>query len=113
AYVENAYSLTSDVSLVAAVQAVTAERRRDITALDNPSLLPTYFRDVDYARRYTGISPKLGVLWQATDHTQLYANVSSSYEPPTALEFYNSEGVTSAQKATTVELGSRGTGDVL
>lgn len=107
-YLENTYSLTSALSIVAAVQAVSAERKRDITALRNPRGLPGYFKDVDYAKRYNGISPKLGMLWQASRNTQLYANISRSYEPPTALEFYHSTGTTSAQKATTYEIGSRG-----
>lgn len=107
-YIENTYAWNSTLSIVAALQAVSAERRRDITALRNPRLLPAYFKDVDYAKRYNGISPKLGVLWQVGDDAQVYANVSRSFEPPTALEFYNAEGTTEAQRATTFEIGSRG-----
>src|SRR5690606_15206231 len=109
-YLENSYSLTPEFSIVAAMQAVSAERQRDITALRNPGGLPPYFKNVDYAERYNGFNPKLGVLWTATKKTHFYANLSRSYEPPTALEFYNAQGTTSAQKGTTVEIGSRGTG---
>ena len=74
----------------------------------NPRGSPTYFKNVDYDRRYSGVNPKLGLLWQTDATTQWFANISRSYEPPTAIEFYNSDGTTSAQKATTVELGTRG-----
>lgn len=107
-FLENSYCVTSTMAIITAVQAVSAHRSRDITALRNPRGLPTYFKNVDHDRRYNGINPKLGVLWQADATTQWFANISRSYEPPTAIEFYNSEGTTSAQKATTVELGTRG-----
>lgn len=109
-YAENAYELTPALSLVTAVQAVTAKRQRKITAFNNPRAIPYYFKDVDHSKRYSGLSPKLGLLWQLNNHTQLYANLSRSYEPPSELEFYHSRGTTSAQKATTLEIGSRGTG---
>ena len=107
-YLENTYSLTPALSLTAAMQAVTALRRRGITALRNPQGLPSYFKDVDHGRRYNGFSPKLGLLWQASADAQIYANLSRSFEPPTTLQFYNSQGTTEAQKATTLEVGTRG-----
>lgn len=107
-YLENAYTLTPTLSLMTAIQAITAKRQRKITVFNNPQGLPYYFKNVDYAKRYSGLNPKLGLLWQMDDHTQLYANLSRSYEPPTELEFYHSRGTTSAQKATTLEIGSRG-----
>ncbi len=109
-YLENTYPLTPALSLTAALQAVTALRRRSITALRNPRGLPSYFKDVDHGRRYNGFSPKLGLLWQASADAQIYANLSRSFEPPTALQFYNSQGTTEAQKAATLEVGSRGSG---
>src|SRR5690606_24060746 len=41
-YLENTYFVTPALSITAAVQAVTAERKRDITALNNPRGLPSY-----------------------------------------------------------------------
>ena len=107
-YLENTFELNSTVSLMAGTQFVSAYRERGITALRNPRALPSYFKNVDYAQRYTGFSPKLGVLWQASPSAQLYANISRSYEPPTAIEFYHSRGTVDAQKATTIEVGTRG-----
>ncbi|WP_017524091.1 TonB-dependent receptor family protein [Pusillimonas noertemannii] len=107
-YLENSYSLTPALSVSAAMQAITAQRRRGITALRNPQALPTYFKDVDQDRRYNGFSPKLGLLWQVAPKAQIFANLSRSFEPPSTLQFYNTEGTTEAQKATTWEVGSRG-----
>lgn len=107
-YLENTFEVTSSVSFMAGTQFVSAYRQRDITALRNPRALPSYFKNVDYAQRYTGFSPKAGLLWQASPSTQLYANISRSYEPPTAIEFYNSRSTVEAQKATTIEVGTRG-----
>lgn len=61
---------------------------------------PTFDRD------YDRLSPKLGLRWDS-DGTQVYANVSGSYEPPT---FSETGGATPnrPQTATTFELGSRG-----
>lgn len=107
-YLENTYALTPTLSVMTAIQAITAKRQRKITVFNNPQGLPYYFKNVDHSKRYNGVNPKLGLLWQTDEHTQLYANLSRSYEPPTELEFYHSHGTTSAQKATTLEIGSRG-----
>lgn len=107
-YLENAYSISPSLSMVSALQGVTAKRHRKINMLRNPQGLDSYFKNVDYTKRYSSLNPKLGLLWQPISNTQFYGNISRSYEPPTALEFYNSSGTTSAQKATTFEVGSRG-----
>lgn len=62
-------------------------------------------------RTYTGFSPRLGLLWQPTQHRQLFANLSRSFEPPTFSELnQNLVGFVplAAQKATTLEFGGRG-----
>lgn len=113
-YLENSYALTPRLALIAAAQAVTAKRKREIIALRNPSpQIPSspfyqHFKNVDHSERYNGWSPKLGLLWQVNDHSQLYTNLSRSYEPPSLIEFYNDHGTTAAQKATTWEVGVRG-----
>ena len=107
-YLENSYALTPRLALVTAAQAVTAQRKRQITVLNNQYLPAPYFKDVDHNKRYNGWSPKLGLLWQVNEHNQLYTNLSRSYEPPSLIEFYNAHGTTAAQKATTWEVGTRG-----
>ncbi len=113
-YLENSYALTPRLALITAAQAVTAKRKREIIALRNPSpqIPPSpfyqHFKNVDHSEHYNGWSPKLGLLWQVDDHSQLYTNLSRSYEPPSLIEFYNTRGTTAAQKATTWEVGARG-----
>lgn len=113
-YLENSYALTPRLALITAAQAVTAKRRREITALRNPfpqipqSPFYQHFKNVDHSERYNGWSPKLGLLWQVNEHSQLYTNLSRSYEPPSLIEFYNAHSTTTAQKATTWEIGARG-----
>ncbi len=67
-----------------------------------------------YDRSYDNVSPKIGVRWDdAAKNTQVYANVSGSYEPPSFSETATGTGASSAareaQTATTFELGTRGT----
>jgi iron complex outermembrane receptor protein len=65
-----------------------------------------------YDRDFDNIAPKLGLRWDnAARNTQLYANVSGSYEPPS----FSESGVSGAtvvanraQEALTYEVGTRG-----
>jgi iron complex outermembrane recepter protein len=65
-----------------------------------------------YDRDYDNISPKLGLRWDnAAKDTQLYANVSGSFEPPSLSEGGTTGAVVvanKAQTATTFEIGTRG-----
>ncbi len=63
--------------------------------------------DDSYERRYAQFSPKLGILWQATDSLQLYSNLSRAFEPPTFSETSPSRAL-NAQESTTFEVGGRG-----
>jgi iron complex outermembrane receptor protein len=65
-------------------------------------------------KTYRGLSPRLGLLWDAVETLQLFANVSQAVEPPTFSELTQSiPGVSGladidAQRSTTLEVGSRG-----
>ena len=109
-HLEHRYAIDPRFSLISGVQAVTAERVRRIDVLRNPRGAPNYFRNVDFSRRYNGVSPKIGALWHAADSVHVFANLSRSYEPPTNLEFYAGDTTTAAQKGTTLELGMRAAG---
>lgn len=62
-----------------------------------------------YDRDYDRFSPKLGLRWDnAARDTQVYANVSGSYEPPSFSESGTPVVANKAQTATTLELGTRG-----
>lgn len=61
---------------------------------------------------FDGVSPKLGLLWQAAPGVGLFATVARSFEPPSFGELVNvgGDGLArlEAQEATSLELGSRG-----
>lgn len=64
-------------------------------------------------RKYYGISPKIGSLYELDKHTQIFANLSGAYEPPTFSESRqtSNSGLAdiSAQKSYTFEIGTRRT----
>lgn len=97
AFVENQLALGRGFTLVAAVSAALNDRRHDTTFGAAP----------DYDLRHARLMPKLGVRFDAPD-VQLYANVSSSYEPPSFSESLTLNTPRDAQTATTFELGTRG-----
>ncbi len=66
---------------------------------------------------WTAFSPKVGLLWDIAPQTQVFANVSRSFEPPSFGELVNPLGggaglvQLAAQTATTFEIGTRGRTD--
>ena len=63
--------------------------------------------DGSYERRYAQFSPKLGILWQATESIQAYSNLSRAFEPPTFSETSSTRQLL-GQESTTFEVGTRG-----
>jgi len=106
-FVENSHYLTPDVALVTGAQAVRARRTGAIDIVAEPTYFPI-FTPSSGAATYSGVSPKLGLVWTLRPEAQLFANLSRSYEPPTSVEFQNAAGILQAQRATTLELGTRG-----
>jgi iron complex outermembrane recepter protein len=98
AFTEDQIVLRPGITLVLGVSAARNERRSDQTIGPTP----------DYALSYDRVMPKLGLRWDHGD-TQIYANVSGSYEPPSFSETLTLNTARNAQKATTWELGTRGT----
>jgi len=101
-FAENQYYLLPSTALIAGAQAVQAKRR-----LEDHFLVDG---DNSVDRTYRRIAPKIGVRQEFTPNIQVYGNVSGSYEPPTFGELAGGPNVTpvSAQRATTVEIGTRG-----
>jgi len=73
--------------------------------------------DQSDSKLYTGLNPKLGVLWQASQSITGFANISRSFEPPTFSEYVQSPAFgqpsepysdLESQSAWTLEVGSRG-----
>lgn len=102
-HAENQHAVREDLDLVIGLQAVRAQRNFEdlwITSSGNES----------YGQDYSHVNPKLGLLWAWQPQVQFFANVSGSYEPPTFSELGggNAPVLNRAQRATTLELGSRG-----
>jgi iron complex outermembrane receptor protein len=106
-FAENQYRITTDWALIAGAQAMRTTRvqedRFPANGLNNDA------RD----KTYRGFSPKLGFLYDYAPKVQFFGNVSRSFEPPSFSEL--ASGITiaptlaDAQKATTFEIGTRGT----
>lgn len=109
-YAEEQHYLTDKLSLLAGASFTYAVRNFDDNFLSDAN--GDQSRDQDYY----GFSPKLGVLYDLDERSQLFANVSRSFEPPTSVEIVGLGGPTGdvltreldAQTATTVEVGTRG-----
>jgi iron complex outermembrane recepter protein len=100
---------TSSLGLSAARVTRQSTRLGTFNAVGAPLADPA---GTTYDRTYDQLSPKLGLRWDnAPRDTQLYANVSGSFEPPS----FGEGGATGAvvvanraQTATSYELGTRG-----
>jgi iron complex outermembrane receptor protein len=109
-YVEDQFHVIPEVAVIAGVQATWSTREYDDEFLSNGD----QSGEVDY----DAVNPKLGVLWHTTATTQVFGNVSRSYEPPSFGElglFPTPVGPATrfptdidAQSAWTVEVGTRG-----
>lgn len=106
-FLQDQFSLTDSLSLIPGLQ-VAYSKRRQKDIFPEPRAI---------SDNYTGVSPKFGVLWQATQAVQLFGNVNRSFEPPIAgfgPNFFTNDPITGAinkldaQTATTVEIGTRG-----
>ncbi len=101
--------LKPDWAVVAGAQALRTARDQVDNFISAPAGDETRSKD------YAGFSPKLGVLYDYSSDIQMFANVSRSFEPPSFAELTSvvpivgSLRFADAQKATTFELGSRGT----
>lgn len=109
AYGETSMAFVERTWLVLGLQAVSATR----DAADNLAVAGDQSGD----DTFTALNPKAGILWEADDQIQVFANLSRSFEPPTFSE-YNQANVAfgpslpqsdlEAQSAWTAEVGSRG-----
>ncbi len=119
-YIEDDYALTHRLHLIGNVQAVYNERNnKDV--FPDPELRPWYSHSVHKYRyfhsgnislhqSYSTLNPRVGVVYQADrqNRHQLFANVSTSYEPPTFDELTGTQVTeninTSPKKLFTVRL---------
>ena len=110
-YFQDQLHVTESLSLIAGASVTYANRDLNEETIFGPNNSDR--------QAFWGFSPKLGVLWDVTDKSQVYFNASRSFEPPSFGELV---AVTPAaiglaalkpQTATTLELGTRGETDRL
>ncbi|WP_194722199.1 TonB-dependent receptor family protein [Noviherbaspirillum malthae] len=101
-FAENQHYLLPSTALVTGLQAVNATRKLEDRFLSDG--------DNSVDARFRHVSPKLGVRQDLDPKTQLFANVSGSYEPPSFGELAGGPNVTpvAAQRAKSIEVGTRG-----
>ncbi|VWX32544.1 conserved hypothetical protein [Limnobacter sp. 130] len=97
-YGESRLHLTDGLQWINGLQWTHAKRTADDQFLSDG--------DGSYQRRYAQLSPKTGLLWQATNSVQVYGNLSRAFEPPTFSETSPTRSL-QAQESTTLELGTR------
>ncbi len=101
-YGENHFHIIPKLAIVTGLQYLHADRDVD----DN--VTPSDTDDADYDTA----NPKVGIMFKPLEKTQIFANISRSYEPPDFTDL--TQGSTAgfiqldAQKAWTAEVGTRG-----
>jgi iron complex outermembrane receptor protein len=108
-YAENTLRLTERFALIAGLQAGEAYRASRDRLLTDQDGRP----DDSGSGRWQWLNPRFGLLWDATPATQLFVNLSWSTEPPTLsdltpLVVAGGFDRLKAQRATTLEVGTRG-----
>lgn len=104
-YAQNVHYLLPGTALVTGAQLSHAERT-------NRDLFPAGPDNSD-SQQWSAFSPKLGVLWEPAPETQVFTNVSRSFEPPSFGELVDANlggaGLIPLddQTATTFEIGTR------
>ncbi|MEO8004609.1 MAG: TonB-dependent receptor [Betaproteobacteria bacterium] len=101
-YFEDQHYVGERDALVVGAQASRSSRKYEDHFLANG--------DNSFDSDYEAISPKFGWRHEFSPQVQAFANVSRSFEPPSFGELAGGPGITqvSAQKADTLEIGSRG-----
>jgi iron complex outermembrane receptor protein len=104
-YSENHFYIQPDLALVLGAQATHTTREQD-------DLFKAGGIDQSRDKSYQRVSPKMGVIYDATPTVQFFGNISNSFEPPSFAELTSGSPVqpvfADAQRATTFEIGSRG-----
>jgi iron complex outermembrane receptor protein len=101
-FAENQHYVLPRLALVTGLQLTRSERRlEDLFLADG---------DAGFDAEYEAVSPKLGLRYELDEVSQLYGNISRSFEPPSFGELSGARliNVVADQSGTTFEVGSRG-----
>lgn len=110
-FAQDRFAVNENTDLILGAQVIHASRKTSETPI---SITGVEGESVNRSEYYTGFNPRIGFIHQMNDGLQLFGNVSRSFEPPTVTESSallddGSFEILDAQKATTFELGIRGT----
>lgn len=109
AWFENRFFVLPQVALTAGLKAYLS--RRDLSGTLNMNTVPVA---VDTGVTYSGVNPRVGVLWEPVKDVQLFANVTRSADVPDFTDLTQTTATTTAfvplkaQTGTTYEIGTRG-----
>jgi iron complex outermembrane recepter protein len=108
-YAENQHYLTEKLSLLTGIQAIYVVRH----FYDYFDAAPD--GDESHKNVYWGLNPKIGLLYELNDNSQIFANFSRSWQPPSfdnMVDFDDNNNLAytplQPQRAWTVEVGTRG-----
>lgn len=105
-FIQDTIAVNDNLDFIAGTQAIFTRRESNETDLRSNEF-------GERAEDYSGLSPRLGLIWSPTEKTQYFTNVSRSFEAPTSSAFAvdldnTTEGILDEQVATTFEVGTRG-----
>lgn len=109
AWFENRFFVLPQVALTAGLKAYLS--RREFSGTLNMNAVPVA---VDTGVAYSGVNPRVGVLWEPVRDVQLFANVTRSADVPDFSDLTQTTATTTAfvplkvQTGTTYEIGTRG-----
>lgn len=102
-FLENQHHVLHRLAVVTGLQMTRSEREFDDRFLVDG--------DASFDVAYEALSPKLGLRYEFDEDTQVFANLSRSFEPPSFGELSGAQlvNVLAEQSATSFEVGTRGT----
>jgi iron complex outermembrane receptor protein len=109
AWFENRFFVLPQLALTAGLKAYVA--KRDFSGTLNMNTVPVA---VDTGVTYSGVNPRIGLLWEPIRDVQLFANVTRSSDVPDFSDLTQTTATTTAfvplkaQTGTTFEIGTRG-----
>jgi iron complex outermembrane recepter protein len=109
AWFENRFFVLPQLALTAGAKAYLS--RRDFSGTLNMNTVPVA---VDTGVTYSGVNPRIGVLWEPLRDVQVFANVTRSSDVPDFSDLTQTTATTTAfvplkaQTGTTFEVGTRG-----
>jgi len=109
AYLENRTFVTPRLAFVAGVKALRHDRD-----YINHGVRPGNPDAATDRVTYSGLNPKIGLLWEPREHVQVFANLTRSQDVPDFTDLTQTFGATSrfvplaSQRAWTAEIGTRG-----